>query len=182
MKFKNGSSAPAPDGEALSRDYEQAQDLGEARLGQLGLYLPRLTHIDFLPLESLAHVYLRLEDIPVGMGCRRVPVGQYYLMAVLRDGGKRKAALADRARGDWALEQLRTLAPELRTAGSRAGIDGLFLRILWQERFPAVSYLSFWWRADFCLYSLNNYFQKVLDILAKVVIMQITICAALAVR
>ena len=43
------------------------------------------------------------------------PVGQYYLMAVLRDGGKRKAALADRARGDWALEQLRTLAPELRT-------------------------------------------------------------------
>ena len=110
MKFKNGSSAPAPDGEALSRDYEQAQDLGEARLGQLGLYLPRLTH------------------------------------------------------------------------GSRAGIDGLFLRILWQERFPAVSYLSFWWRADFCLYSLNNYFQKVLDILAKVVIMQITICAALAVR
>ena len=67
-------------------------------------------------------------------------------------------------------------------AGSRAGIDGLFLRILWQERFPAVSYLSFWWRADFCLYSLNNYFQKVLDILAEVVIMQITICAALAVR
>ena len=44
MKFKNGSSAPAPDGEALSRDYEQAQDLGEARLGQLGLYLS-LIHI-----------------------------------------------------------------------------------------------------------------------------------------
>lgn len=59
------------------------------RLGRLGLYLPRLTHIDFLPLESLAHVYLRLEDIPVGMGCRRVPVGQYYLMAVLR--GRREA-------------------------------------------------------------------------------------------
>ena len=115
MKFKDGSACPAPDVEALARDYEQARDLGEVRLGRLGLYLPRLTHIDFLPLESLAHVYLRLEDLPVGMGCRRVPVGQYYLMAVLRDGGKRKAALADRARGDWALEQLRTLAPELRT-------------------------------------------------------------------
>lgn len=115
MKFKDGSACPAPDVEALARDYEQARDLGEVRLGRLGLYLPRLTHIDFLPLESLAHVYLRLEDIPVGMGCRRVTVGQYYLMAVLRDGGKCKAALADRARGDWALEQLRTLAPELRT-------------------------------------------------------------------
>ena len=115
MKFKDGSACPAPDVEALARDYEQARDLGEVRLGRLGLYLPRLTHIDFLPLESLAHVYLRLEDIPVGMGCRRVPVGQYYLMAVRRAGGKRKAALADRARGDWALEQLRTLAPELRT-------------------------------------------------------------------
>lgn len=118
MKFKNGSSAPAPDGEALSRDYEQARDLGEARLGRLGLYLPRLTHIDFLPLESLAHVYLRLEDISVGMGCRRVPVGQYFLMVVLREGGSRKAALADRARGDWALEQLRALSPELRLGWS----------------------------------------------------------------
>ena len=89
MKFKDGSACPAPDVEALARDYEQARDLGEARLGQLGLYLPRLTHIDFLPLESLAHVYLRLEDIPVGMGCRRVPVGQYYLMAVLRTRRRR---------------------------------------------------------------------------------------------
>ena len=130
MKFKDGSACPAPDVEALARDYEQARDLGEARLGQLGLYLPRLTHIDFLPLESLAHVYLRLEDIPVGMGCRRVPVGQYYLMAVLRDGGKRWSSSAP-------------LRRSCGRAGSRAGIDGLFLRILWQERFPAVSYLSF---------------------------------------
>ena len=65
MKFKDGSACPAPDVEALARDYEQARDLGEVRLGRLGLYLPRLTHIDFLPLESLAHVYLRLEYIPV---------------------------------------------------------------------------------------------------------------------
>lgn len=115
MKFKDGSACPAPDVEALARDYEQAQDLGEVRLGRLGLYLPRLTHIDFLPLESLAHVYLRLEYIPVGMGCRRVPVGQYFLMAVLRNGGSYKAALTDRTCGDWALEQLHTLVPELRT-------------------------------------------------------------------
>ena len=110
MKFKDGSACPAPDVEALARDYEQARDLGEVRLGRLGLYLPRLTHIDFLPLESLAHVYLRL-----GMGCRRVPVGQYFLMAVLRNGGSYKAALTDRTCGDWALEQLHTLVPELRT-------------------------------------------------------------------
>ena len=69
----------------------------------------------FFPLESLAHVYLRLEYIPVGMGCRRVPVGQYFLMAVLRNGGSYKAALTDRTCGDWALEQLHTLVPELRT-------------------------------------------------------------------
>ena len=115
MKFKDGSACPAPDVEALARDYEQARDLGEVRLGRLGLYLPRLTHIDFLPLESLAHVYLRLEYIPVGMGCRRVPVGQYFLMAVLRNGGSYKAALTDRTCGDWALEQLHTRVPELRT-------------------------------------------------------------------
>ena len=102
MKFKDGSACPAPDVEALARDYEQARDLGEVRLGRLGLYLPRLTH-------------LRLEYIPVGMGCRRVPVGQYFLMAVLRNGGSYKAALTDRTCGDWALEQLHTLVPELRT-------------------------------------------------------------------
>ena len=120
MKFKDGSACPAPDVEALARDYEQARDLGEVRLGRLGLYLPRLTHIDFLPLESLAHVYLRLEYIPVGMGCRRVPVGQYFLMAVLRNGGSYKAALTDRTCGDWALEQLHTLVPDphRRSAGN----------------------------------------------------------------
>ena len=79
MKFKDGSACPAPDVEALARDYEQARDLGEVRLGRLGLYLPRLTQTVFLPLAALAHVYLRLEDLPVGMGCRRVPVGQYFL-------------------------------------------------------------------------------------------------------
>lgn len=114
MKFKNGSSAPTPDGEVLARDYEQARDLGQVRLGRLGLYFPRLTQTVFLPLESLSHVYLRLEDLPVGMGCRRVPVGQYFLMVVLREGGSRKAALTDRACGDWALAQLRALSPELR--------------------------------------------------------------------
>lgn len=115
MKFKNGSSAPTPDGEALARDYEQARDLGQVRLGRLGLYFPRLTQTVFLPLEALSHVYLRLEDLPVGMGCRRVPVGQYFLMVVLREGGSRKAALTDRTCGDWALEQLQALDPELRT-------------------------------------------------------------------
>lgn len=118
MKFKNGSSAPTPDGEALARDYEQARDLGQVRLGRLGLYFPRLTQTVFLPLESLSHVYLRLEDLPVGMGCRRVPVGQYFLMVVLREGGSRKAALTDRACGDWALAQLRALSPELRLGWS----------------------------------------------------------------
>lgn len=118
MKFKNGSSAPTLDGEVLARDYEQARDLGQVRLGRLGLYFPRLTQTVFLPLESLSHVYLRLEDLPVGMGCRRVPVGQYFLMVVLREGGSRKAALTDRACGDWALAQLRALSPELRLGWS----------------------------------------------------------------
>ena len=134
MKFKDGSACPAPDVEALARDYEQARDLGEVRLGRLGLYLPRLTHIDFLPLESLAHVYLRLEYIPVGMGCRRVPVGQYFLMAVLRNGGSYKAALTDRTCGDCSFIPLcRSFGP----AGSPAGIDGHF-PFFWVSRVPLV--------------------------------------------
>ena len=78
MKFKNGTSLPAPDGETLTRDYEQARNLGQMRLGQLGLYFPRLTQTVCLPLAALAHVYLRLEDLPVGMGCRRVPWGSIF--------------------------------------------------------------------------------------------------------
>lgn len=135
MKFKDGSACPAPDVEALARDYEQARDLGEVRLGRLGLYLPRLTHIDFLPLESLAHVYLRLEDIPVGMGCRRVPVGQYYLMAVLRDGGKQQSRP-----GGPRLRRLgpgpapRPCAGASGPAGPRPGTNGLvFLFLVFQE-------------------------------------------------
>ncbi len=63
--------------------------------------------------------YIRLHqpDIVVGIRDYEALLSADYNGSpfVLRDGGKRKAALADRARGDWALEQLRTLAPELRT-------------------------------------------------------------------
>ena len=62
----------------------------------------------------------------MGMGYRRVPVGQYFLMAVLRNGGSYKAALTDRTCGDWALEQLHTLVPELRPAGPRPGLTAIF--------------------------------------------------------
>ena len=132
MKFKNGTSLPAPDGETLTRDYEQARNLGQMRLGQLGLYFPRLTQTVFLPLAALAHVYLRLEDLPVGMGCRRVPVGQYFLMAVLRNGGSYKAALTT---GPWSsfIPLCRSFGP----AGSPAGIDGHF-PFFWVSRVPLV--------------------------------------------
>ena len=49
MKFKDGSACPAPDVEALARDYEQARDLGEVRLGRLGLYLPGSPISTFFP-------------------------------------------------------------------------------------------------------------------------------------
>ena len=94
-------------------DYAQAQELGRVRLGQLGLYYPHLTWVGLLPLKEIQRAYLRVEDIPVGMGCRRVPMGQVYLMAVLRSGESRKAALTGRKEGDWALEQLRQLAPAI---------------------------------------------------------------------
>ena len=84
------------------------------RLGERALYYPRLTWVGVLPLDRVERVYLRLEDIPVGMGCRRVPVGQYYLMARLRGGGEKKAALDGRERGDWALEELARLSPGIR--------------------------------------------------------------------
>ena len=68
-----------------------------------------------LPLDRVERAYLRMEDVPVGMGCRRVPVGQYYLMARLWGGGEKKAALDGRAQGDWALEELARLSPDIRT-------------------------------------------------------------------
>ena len=62
----------------------------------------------------MERAYLRIEDVPVGMGCRRVPVGQHYLMAVLRNGETRKAALNGRKEGDWVLEQIHTQAPNIK--------------------------------------------------------------------
>ena len=59
----------------------------------------------------MERAYLRIEDIPVGMGCRRVPMGQHYLMAVLPGGESRKAAVNSRGEGNWALERLAQLSP-----------------------------------------------------------------------
>ena len=66
-----------------------------------------------LPLEQVERAYLRIEDVPVGMGCRRVPMGQHYLMAVLPGGESRKAAVRSRKEGDWALERLAESAPQI---------------------------------------------------------------------
>ena len=98
---------------ACRADYAQARQLGRVRLGRLGLYFPHITWVGLLPLDQVRQAYLRIEDIPVGMGCRRVPMGQYYLMAVLRSGETRKAVLTGRAEGDWALEQIHLQAPEV---------------------------------------------------------------------
>ena len=113
MKFKP-EAAPLPlDQAACRRDYAQARELGRVRLGELGLYFVHISWVGLLPLDQVERAYLRIEDIPVGMGCRRVPMGQHYLMAMLSGGGTRKAALNSRAEGDWLLEQLQLRAPEI---------------------------------------------------------------------
>ena len=95
-------------------DYANARELGRVRLGRLGLYYPHMTWVGVLPLDQVERAYLRIEDIPVGMGCRRVPMGQHYLMAVLRNGEPPKPAVNSRQEGDWALEQIQRQAPEIK--------------------------------------------------------------------
>lgn len=114
MKFRPEAGQLPLDQEDCRRDYEGARPLGRVRLGERALYYPRLTWVGVLPLDRVERAYLRLEDVPVGMGCRRVPVGQYYLMARLWGGGEKKAALDGREQGDWALEALVRLAPGIR--------------------------------------------------------------------
>ena len=114
MKFKPEAGDFPLDQDSCKADYTRARELGRVRLGRLGLYYPHMTWTGLLPLDQVERAYLRIEDVPVGMGCRRVPVGQYYLMARLRGGGEKKAALDGREQGDWALEELARLAPAIR--------------------------------------------------------------------
>lgn len=113
MKFRPEAGAlPLPQ-EDYRADFARARELGRVRLGALALYYPRLTWTGVLPLDQVERAYLRIEDIPVGMGCRRVPMGQHYLMAVLPGGESRKAAVNSRGEGDWALERLAQLSPRI---------------------------------------------------------------------
>ena len=114
MKFKPEAGAPPLDQAECRADYAQARPLGRVRLGEKGLYFSHATWVGLLPLEQVERAYLRIEDIPVGMGCRRVPMGQHYLMAVLPSGDCRKGALNSRKDGDWVLEQLRLRAPHVK--------------------------------------------------------------------
>ena len=113
MKFKPEAGDFSLEQAACKADYSQARDLGRVRLGQLGLYFPHVTWAGFLPLEQVEGAYLRIEDSPVSMGCRRVPMGQHYLMVVLQTGESRKAAVNSRSDGDWVLEQLKAQAPHI---------------------------------------------------------------------
>lgn len=114
MKFRPEAGDFPLDQDSCKADYTRARELGRVRLGQRALYFSHLTWTGVLPLDQVERAYLRIEDVPVGMGCRRVPVGQYYLMARLWGGGEKKAALDGRAQGDWALEELARLSPGIR--------------------------------------------------------------------
>ena len=114
MKFKPETGDFPLDQDSCKADYTRARELGRVRLGQRALYFSHLTWTGVLPLDQVERAYLRIEDIPVGMGCRRVPMGQHYLMAVLRNGETRKAAVNSRQEGDWALEQIQRQAPEIK--------------------------------------------------------------------
>lgn len=114
MKFKPEAGNFPLDQDSCKADYTQARELGRVRLGQRALYFSHLTWTGVLPLDQVERAYLRIEDVPVGMGCRRVPMGQHYLMAVLRNGETRKAAVNSRQEGDWVLEQIHTQAPDIK--------------------------------------------------------------------
>ena len=114
MKFKPEAGNFPLDQDSCKADYTRARELGRVRLGQRALYFSHLTWTGVLPLDQVERAYLRIEDVPVGMGCRRVPMGQHYLMAVLRNGETRKAAVNSRQEGDWALEQIQRQAPEIK--------------------------------------------------------------------
>ena len=113
MKFKPEAGDFPLDQDSCKADYTRARELGRVRLGRLGLYYPHMTWTGLLPLDQVERAYLRIEDVPVGMGCRRVPMGQHYLMAVLPGGESRKAAVSSRGEGDWALERLAQLSPRI---------------------------------------------------------------------
>ena len=114
MKFKPEAGDFPLDQDSCKADYTRARELGRVRLGRLGLYYPHMTWTGLLPLDQVERAYLRIEDVPVGMGCRRVPMGQHYLMAVLRNGETRKAAVNSRQEGDWVLEQIHAQAPNIK--------------------------------------------------------------------
>lgn len=114
MKFRPEAGDFPLEQDSCKADYAQARELGRVRLGQRALYFSHLTWTGVLPLDQVERAYLRIEDVPVGMGCRRVPMGQHYLMAVLRNGETRKAAVNSRQEGDWALEQIQRQAPEIK--------------------------------------------------------------------
>ena len=114
MKFKPETGDFPLGQNSCKADYTQARELGRVRLGQRALYFSHLTWTGVLPLEQVERAYLRIEDIPVGMGCRRVPMGQHYLMVLLRSGDVCKGALNGRKEGDWVLEQMKLQAPEVK--------------------------------------------------------------------
>lgn len=74
MKFKPEAGDFPLDQDSCKADYTRARELGRVRLGQRALYFSHLTWTGVLPLDQVERAYLRIEDVPVGMGCRRVPM------------------------------------------------------------------------------------------------------------
>lgn len=95
----------------LEEDLNTAQNVGKVRLGEHVLFFSRFAGSTFMPYSEVEHAYLRQEEVTAKMCCGRANFDQFYLMLVGSDGKLRKHQVADKARGQLALDHIAAKNP-----------------------------------------------------------------------
>ena len=112
MKYKPEFPVSYTDAE-LEQDLNHARNAGKVRLGELVLFFSRFAGSTFMPYSEVVQAYLRQEEVTAKMCCGRANFDQFYLMILGSDGKLRKHQVADKARGDLALEHISKRNPNV---------------------------------------------------------------------
>ena len=119
MKFKMCLPVDIPE-EILSRDYQDAQNFGNVRMGEQGIYFPKFSGTSYLPYSAVSRAWLRHEPIHTRGCCGSADIDQFFFVVQETGGQQREAKVISSGIGKDALDRLSRANPAVEIGLSEA--------------------------------------------------------------
>lgn len=114
MRFRSETPQDQPALLELKKDYSQAQNLGNVRLGERWIFFSKFSGISYLPYDQVVRAWLRQEEVKARMCCGTANFDQFFLVVEGADGKQRRGHVTDNRCGQLCLDRIKTQNPDIK--------------------------------------------------------------------